>query len=104
MRGSRLGRDRLQFVADRGNDLVVDGIGKGLADLLGGAPPQQMHADGADDDRRQHEGRNGAADADAHARVLARGLLTAIRNHTSVCFAGEAISAAGHSSVTGVEP
>ncbi len=69
-RGPRLGRDRLQLVADRGDDLVVDGIGKGLADLDGGAPPQKMHADGADDDRRQDEGGNGAADADAHTEVL----------------------------------
>ena len=65
---SCLRRDRLQFVADCGHDLVVDGVGQGLADLMGGAPPQQMHADGADDDGRQYEGRNGAADAEAHAR------------------------------------
>ena len=69
-RRSCLGGDRLQFVAHRGDDLLVNGVGQGLADLLRGAPPQQMHADGADDDRRQDKGRNGAANADAHAKVL----------------------------------
>ena len=72
-RRPRLRRDRLQFVAHGRNDLVVDGVGQRLADLMGGAPPQQMHADGADDDGRQHEGGNGGADAEAHAGVLFRG-------------------------------
>ncbi len=44
-------------------------FGERLADLMGGAPPQQMHADGADDDGRQHEGGNGGADAEAHTGV-----------------------------------
>ena len=70
---ARLRRDRLQFVADSRNNLVVDGAGERLADPLRGTPPQQMHADGADDDRRQDEGRNGAADAEAHARVQVGG-------------------------------
>ena len=90
----RFRRDRLQFVADRRYDLVVDGVGQGLADLMGGAPPQQMHADGADDDGRQHEGRNGAADAEAHAGVLFRG--AALWQYATIAAsvsAGEAISA-----------
>ena len=45
-----LSGEGLQFVADRRDDLVVDGVGQGLADLLRRAPPQQMHPDGADGD------------------------------------------------------
>ena len=92
-RRARLRRDRLQFVAHCRNDLVVDGIGQRLADLMGGAPPQQMHADGADGDGRQHEGGNGGADAEAHAGSCFAGPLLALRDHTSVCFSREAISA-----------
>ena len=74
--GSRLRRDRLQLIADRGDDLVVDGVGKGLADLGRGAPPQQMHADRADDDGHQHEAGDGAANSDTHSTILAAGWLT----------------------------
>ncbi|MEI9925002.1 MAG: hypothetical protein WDN50_17015 [Bradyrhizobium sp.] len=55
MEDRALGGDGLQLVADRGDDLVVDGVGEGPADLLCSAPPQQMHTEGADDDRRQHK-------------------------------------------------
>ena len=102
---SRLRRNRLQFVAHCRNDLVVDGVGERLADLMGGAPPQQMHADGADDDGRQHEGGNGGADAEAHAGVLFRG--AAYRHYATI---PASVSAArpfrrpGHVSVTAVEP
>jgi hypothetical protein len=77
-------------VANRRDDLVVDGVSQRLADLVGGAPPQQMHADGADGDGRQHEGGNGGADAEAHEGPVSRGRLTALRDHSSVCFASEA--------------
>ena len=69
---------------------------------FGGPPPQQMHADGADDDRRQHEGGDGAADPDAHA-VLICGFFTAIRNHISVWFTGDGISVR-HGPVTALKP
>jgi len=45
--------DRLQFVADRGHDLVVDGIGQGLADLLGGTPHNKCTPTALDEDGGQ---------------------------------------------------
>ena len=52
-----------------------------------------QNADGADGDGRQHEGGNGGADAEAHAGSCFTGPLLALRDHTSVCFSREAISA-----------
>ena len=103
-RRSRFGGDRLQFIADGGHDLVVDGIGQGLADLLRRAPPQQMHADGADDDGGQYEGRNGAADADAHARSWLAGLLPQYGTILTFVSPPAPSRGSGHGSVTGVEP
>src|SRR6185436_12172309 len=80
------------------------GVGERLADLLGGAPPQQMHADGADGDRRQHKGRYGAADAEAHAGVLVGGWLPQYGTIPASVSATTPIQRPGHSSVTGVGP
>ena len=44
--------------------------------LLSGTPPQQMHANGADGDRREDEGRDGAADTNAQRLSWLPGLLT----------------------------
>ena len=66
MRGARLGGDRVEFLFDRGNDLLVDRRCKCVAVRFRCPPPQYVDTDRAHHDRCKDKSGNCEANANPH--------------------------------------
>ena len=87
--GARFVDDRRHFLANGGDDLLVDGAGELPADRFRRAPPQQARCGGGEQDRRQHQRRDRKTDADRQLRAVGRdrGRSNALRRGTAFMLA-----------------